>query len=264
VGVAVIRAKETQRPDRLFEDQFASVFVRAAHLDYRGPKDEEMQQRLIRLAHWVTVRTRFLDELLLRACNEGCRQVVVLGAGLDARAFRLAWPSGLALWEVDTAEMFAFKEQVIRDAGWRAVCKRTPIETDLVGDWSSDLLAGGYDPTAPVAWLAEGLFSYLPFEVVDSIVAETSRLSVPRSRFGCTLGAPGAPRTARETAADADRPNDFAALWISTAPENSTEWLNTHGWRADTFDPSERSFLYGRSLPSAGTHDARLVDAVRT
>ena len=189
---------------------------------------------------------------------------MILGAGLDARAFRLAWPSGLALWEVDKAEMFAFKDQVIRDEGWTPCCKRTSIQTDLAGDWSSHLLTGGFDPTAPVAWLAEGLFSYFPFDVVDSIVADTSRLSVPQSRFGCTLGSPGARRTAQETMSNADRPKDFTALWISTAPENPTEWLRTHGWRAELFDPSERSFSYGRPLPSAGTHDARLVDAVRT
>src|SRR5580658_8908009 len=111
VGVAVLRAQESSRHDRLFDDPYAATFVRAAALAPRRPMGDAAW---LRLGAWIAARTRFLDDLLLDACQQqGCRQIVILGAGLDARAFRLPWPDQTRLWELDLGDVRTFKESVI-------------------------------------------------------------------------------------------------------------------------------------------------------
>src|SRR3712207_8045357 len=64
-------------------------------------------------ALYVVVRTRFFDDFLLYACwGAGVRQVVLLAAGMDTRAFRLNWPSGTRLYELDRPVVLAAKEEV--------------------------------------------------------------------------------------------------------------------------------------------------------
>jgi O-methyltransferase involved in polyketide biosynthesis len=138
VGVAAIRAAETSRPDRLFDDPCAARFVQAAAYVRPGatthPTEDEVRRRR-RLKTWVAVRTRFLDEVVTDACNGSCRQVVIVGAGLDARAFRLAWPAGTRLWELDLAEVLAFKEMVVQAEEWVPRCERIPVDVDLSQNW---------------------------------------------------------------------------------------------------------------------------------
>ena len=110
VGVAAVRAAETERAERLFTDPLAAGFVRAAGPGRRRPDRPEGRHRHASLVAWVIVRTRFLDDLVLDACARGCRQVVILGAGLDARAFRLGWPDKPRVFEIDLPQVLEFKE----------------------------------------------------------------------------------------------------------------------------------------------------------
>jgi methyltransferase (TIGR00027 family) len=183
VGVAAIRAAEGTRPDALFSDPFADSFLRAAGFSPSPLADAEQQRRVAAVITWVRVRTRFLDDLLLDACGRGCRQVVTLGAGLDARAFRLAWPSGVRCFELDLHEILAFKERVVRDARFEAACERTVVPTDLAGDWAHDLERAGFEATRPTAWVAEGLRVYLDDDTRDAVVSGLTTMSVPGSRF---------------------------------------------------------------------------------
>jgi methyltransferase (TIGR00027 family) len=115
VGVAAMRAAETRRPDRLFEDPLAAAFVAGAGWGRIEIEHVEPERRpgIIALAAWVSARTRFLDDLVVDAIASGVRQVVLLGAGLDARAFRLPWPGGVRVFELDTPAMLAFKQRVV-------------------------------------------------------------------------------------------------------------------------------------------------------
>jgi methyltransferase (TIGR00027 family) len=268
IGVAAIRAVESLRPDRLFDDPFAAAFTRAAG-DWRPSPvtatTEEQARSRRRLTSWITVRTRFLDEVVLNACAGPCRQVVILGAGLDSRAFRLAWPEGTRLWELDLAQVLEFKEQVLGAEEWQPRCERVAVPVDLSGDWGEPLQSAGFDADAPVAWVAEGLLAYLSVAVRDALVTRTAGLSVPGSRMGLTLAASdrlGAWRTAHPDG-KADR-GDYVALWRSTAPADPVGWLAAYGWQATLYDVAERSGAYGRPLDdSDGVERARLVDATR-
>ena len=133
VGVTALRAAETRRPERLFADRFAAAFVRAAGRIDHPPSDARSARRRTSLAAWVVVRTRFLDDLVLDACARGCRQVVILGAGFDAAAFRLAWPDKLRVFEVDLPEVLELKEQVVRAEGWTPSCERIAVPATFRG-----------------------------------------------------------------------------------------------------------------------------------
>lgn len=102
LAVAAIRAHETARPDRLFADPLAGAFVAASGWTPRREAPGDRRAAMVRF--WVVARTVFLDELLASACEDGCRQVVLLGAGFDARAFRLSWPPGVRFFELDSAD----------------------------------------------------------------------------------------------------------------------------------------------------------------
>jgi methyltransferase (TIGR00027 family) len=204
--------------------------------------------------------------VLVDACAGGCRQVVILGAGLDSRAFRVPWPEGTRLWELDLANVIAFKEQVIQAEGWQPGCERIAVPVDLAENWGEPLLGAGFDAGAPVAWVAEGLLAYLSAQVRDALVARAAGLSVPGSRMGLTLAASDRLAEWRKAHPDgkADR-GDYVALFRSSAPDDPIGWLATHGWRAALYDVAERSAAYGRRLhgDDAGPDGARLVDATR-
>jgi methyltransferase (TIGR00027 family) len=262
-GVAAARAAETARPDRLFADPFAAGFLRAAGSS-RWVERAGERQLPEALGDWITVRTRFLDDLLLDACAGGARQVVILGAGLDARAFRLAWPDKLRLFELDLPGVLAFKEGVIRGEGWEPSCERIAVPADLAEDWGGALCDAGLDPDARVAWVAEGLLAYLSPEASDSLVVRAGTLSPPGSRLGLTLASSRRLEAWREAHPEGTSgPGDYVALWRSANAEQAAEWLAAHRWSAKVFDVAERAAAYGRPLGGATRHEngARLVDA---
>lgn len=248
VGVAALRAAETQRTERLFADPLAARFVHAAGPRHHRPETTENRHRRASLAAWVAVRTRFLDDLALDACERGCRQVVILGAGLDARAFRLAWPAKLRIFEIDLPRVLEFKDQVIRAEGWRPSCERITVPVDLSEDWTRPLGVAGFDAGTQVTWLAEGLLAYLSPQASDSLVVRAAELSVPGSRLGLTLASPRRLQAWREAHRDGTGvEGDYVALWQSAGPEQAIVWLASHGWRAEVFDIAERPATGGRS-----------------
>lgn len=153
IGVAYLRARESCRLDRLFADPFALSFVFAAGREgiiARGgpsagsggsPSDTTGRSGSAalgaRLASQVVVRTRFYDDYLLAASAGGCRQIVLLAAGLDTRAYRLAWPGGVAVFELDQPEVLAFKQRVLAEERAELRCgKRVAVAADLRLDWA--------------------------------------------------------------------------------------------------------------------------------
>jgi methyltransferase (TIGR00027 family) len=260
VGVAVLRALETARPDRLFADPWAERFVRAAGL---GDRLEQSADARHPLGLWIAVRTRFLDDVVLDACAQGCTQVVVAGAGVDTRAFRLPWPEGIRLWELDLPDVLAFKEAVVTEGGWQAACTRTVVPLDLSQDWPSRLLGAGFDRTRPAVWLAEGLLAYLAAHTRDHLVGGAAQLSAPGSRLGVTLARAGRLQAWQAAHPDgATRPGDFVSLWQSEAPDDAVAWLASLGWQARLFEAAERAAAYGRPVPDDSVPPGpRLVSA---
>ena len=163
--VAAIRAEESARPDRLFDDPIASELAgergRAALAAYRAAAGASIPI--------IEVRTRFFDEALARAARGGVRQVGILAAGMDARAYRLDWPSGTRVFEIDQAEVMAHKADIVGRLAVRPACERIAVAADLGGDWDLALGASGFDPREPAAWLVEGLLQYLDEPTVTAL-----------------------------------------------------------------------------------------------
>jgi methyltransferase (TIGR00027 family) len=268
VEVARVRALESERHDALFHDPLARAFAAAggrwpasAPLP-DAPDDAAERRRRLAVASWIVIRTRFLDDLVRQAAASGVRQVVLLGAGLDSRAFRLEWPQGTRLFEVDTAAPLDFKATVLRRERAVARCERSTVAVDLREDWPAALAAAGHDPSAPTVWVAEGLLVYLPWDTVDGLVARIGAQSAAGSRMGLTLAARGA---VKRFGADA-APGSATSLWVSEVPDDPVGWLAGHGWDAGQHTLRACAAAYNRPYgapPHREERLGRLVSAVR-
>ncbi|MGA4539500.1 class I SAM-dependent methyltransferase [Uniformispora flossi] len=265
VGVAKVRAMETERENALFRDPLARAFAAAGGLWPAAPPpqdDEAARRRRLAVSFSIVVRTKFLDDLLREASASGVRQVVLLGAGMDSRAFRMEWPEGTRLFEVDTAAPLDFKAEVLRGERAVARCERIPVAVDLREDWPRALSAAGHDPTAPTVWIAEGLLIYLPEDAVELLLARIGTQSAAGSRLGLTLGSRG---VIERFGADA-APGSAASLWISEMPDDPVRWLAAHGWEGESHTLRERAAAYGRPMSTPERREERpggLISAVR-
>jgi methyltransferase (TIGR00027 family) len=262
LGVASVRALESRREDRLFDDPLASAFLEGAGWGVPDPATIEpnTRNRLGAMAAWVVGRTVFLDELLLDAAAGGVRQVVLLGAGLDARAFRLPWPDGVRVFELDSAEMLEFKARVLAEQGAQPRAERIAIAIDLREDWAAALRAAGFDATAPAVWVMEGLLVYLGDEGVDRLMRDVTALSAPGSRMGITASSQGSIDAWRDTVGP-----EVAAMWVSALRGDPEPWLAGYGWTATAYDSRDRLGAYGRAAPEREPDETPswLIDARR-
>jgi methyltransferase (TIGR00027 family) len=189
--VASARALASRDPDPLLDDRFAEPLVRAVGhpfftrmLDGEIPfEDEDVPFTLQQRREQIAVRTRFFDEFFLTATGAGIRQAVILAAGLDARAYRLPWPAGTVVFEVDQPEVIAFKSATLAQLGAEPTADRRTVAIDLRDDWPIALRDNFFDTTAPTAWIAEGLLPYLPPEAQDRLLDNITALSAPGSRL---------------------------------------------------------------------------------
>jgi methyltransferase (TIGR00027 family) len=258
LGVALCRAIETRRPDGLASDPFAERFLAASRLPEETlPRPEtptaELGPLWSSMPTYIGVRTRFFDGWFAAAGTAGIRQVVLVAAGLDTRAFRLDWPAGTELYEVDQPLVLRFKDDVL--AGERPRCVRHTVQADLRGDWPAALLAAGFDPARPTAWLAEGLLSFLPAETERLLFAHIGKLSAPASRLAVEA-APGNERDrvlqSRFATATARTPfADVATLWQTELRPEPDDVLRADGWTVTTEWIAEAARRYGRPVHGA-------------
>ncbi|AZM44428.1 SAM-dependent methyltransferase [Streptomyces sp. WAC 06738] len=185
--VAAARAIETHRRDSLARDVYAEHFVRAAPACANWPvrieqaRDGDASPLWGRFARYFGLRTRVFDDFLLRSVGAGARQVVLLGAGLDTRAFRLDLPSDCVVFEIDRAGVLAFKQRVLTALSAAPKVKRVPVPVDLREGWAGALTAAGFDPAARSVWLAEGLLFYLPGPAESYLIGTVDGLAVAGS-----------------------------------------------------------------------------------
>lgn len=269
LGMALVRAQESQREDRLFDDPYAQAFADASpeafsaetaaaeELAPGGP----LTQLVEVFAFHAVIRTRFFDDYLLAAAAAGCRQVVLLAAGLDSRAFRLRWPAGTRLFEADLPDVTSFKETVLARLDAKPACERIVVPADLRGPWPAALTAAGLDRAAPTAWLAEGLLLYLTAEEAADLLTGIGKLSAPRSQLSFEHGtiAASALLTQARTLPGMGR---YAALWKGGLGEDASGWLASRGWQPHYHDRAELAAAYGRPVPQAS--DGGFLTAVRT
>lgn len=193
--VAAARAIATRAENPLIDDRFAEPLVRAVGVDFltrwaagdlaaSDIDDEESSWKLQQMPDAMAVRTRFFDSFFTDATQAGIRQAVILASGLDARAYRLDWPAGMTVFEVDQPQVIAFKTTTLADLGAEPTADRRAVAVDLRNDWPAALVEAGFDHTQPTAWIAEGLLGYLPPGAQDRLLDNISALSAAGSRLG--------------------------------------------------------------------------------
>lgn len=256
--VATVRALATRDSRRLIDDPFAEPFVSAVGIDFfvkliDGKVDasafgEVSPERVQAMIAAIALRTRFFDDYLIGATAGGIRQAVILAAGLDSRAYRLSWPAGTVVYEVDQPAVIDFKGRVLTDLAATPAASRRTVGVDLRDDWPAALRAAGFDPAAPTAWLAEGLLIYLPPEAQDRLFDTITRSSAPGSAVA-TEYVPGIvgfdPEKAREMSARVREQGvdlDMPSLVYRGPRNNVIEYLRGLGWRVSAV-PGDRLFV---------------------
>ena len=161
--VAGWRALHAVDPQPLVRDDYAKTFIAASHDPYlagvlANPGSTEDERTFPRL---YGVQTRFFDDFFTAAVEDGIRQVVIVAAGLDSRAYRLEWPSGTTVFEVDLPDVLQFKARVLAENGAEPRAHRIEVAADLRTGWSRELEAAGFDAERPSSWSAEGVLPYL-------------------------------------------------------------------------------------------------------
>jgi methyltransferase (TIGR00027 family) len=189
--VAASRALASQGPDPLLDDPYAAPLVRAVGLapfirliDGEVSLDDDDPALNGRTrAEQMAVRTRFFDDFFIAATESGIRQAVILASGLDTRAYRLPWPAGTIVYEIDQPQVIDFKTNTLADLGANPTAERRTVSIDLREDWPTALRQQGFDVNQPTAWSAEGLLPYLPPEAQDRLFDHITALSAPGSQL---------------------------------------------------------------------------------
>lgn len=251
--VASARAIESSRAEPLIVDPYAATFVEAANAPTRLPTRvgelSSPDALLEQMSHFMALRSRFFDEYLAEATTAGARQVVILAAGLDSRAYRLDWPSETTVYEVDQPGVLEFKEQVLADASARPQCERRTVAADLRDDWPKSLQVNGFDPALPTAWLVEGLLLYLPAEATAALLDTIHSLSAPGSTIAIehvegmkdALEDPRAQKLLKEV------PYDYTRLLPEGPAGDPVGQLSQLGWAVGEVSVADLAERYGRS-----------------
>ena len=203
----------------------------------------------------LAVRTRFFDEFFINAAAAGIGQAVILAAGLDARAYRLEWPAGSVVYEVDQPQVVAFKTQTMARLGAEPTALRRTVSVDLRDDWPTALRDSGFDDTKPSAWSAEGLLMYLPPEAQDRLFDHITWLSAPGSRIateyhsdnGTTMAERGQAMNDRWAKVGSDV--DLSGLFYEGERNNVADYLTDRGWDVSSRSRRELFGEYGRVFP---------------
>jgi len=253
--VAAARAVATASGRGLIDDPFAAPLVRAVGLEFfTRMVDGELDlndfpdftpERIESMVDGMALRTEFFDEYLTSATTGGVQQAVILAAGLDARAYRLAWPADTVVYELDQPAVIDFKTSTLAALGAQPTVNRRAIGIDLRDDWPSALRAAGWQAETPTAWCAEGLLIYLPPEAQDRLFDTIIELSAPGSTIA-TEYAPGiqdldAQRAGAASAAFAGQglDLDMASLVYAGTRHSAGDYLGERGWQVSAVTASD-------------------------
>ncbi|RMI33658.1 SAM-dependent methyltransferase [Nocardia stercoris] len=261
--VAAARGLAARRPDPIAVDRFAEVFCVAAGDEwaalFTGDPAATAEHPLrsadfgIPFQNFQAARTRWFDDYCAAAVATGVRQIVILAAGLDARAYRLPWPAGTTVYELDQPLVLEFKRSVLAAHGDRPVARRREVPVDLRTDWPAALRAAGFDPTAPTAWLVEGLLIYLSPAEQDVLYERIESLSAPGSFVGVEQMDPIDPEVYRAMLEAQDQPGGDQAAWASlihNEPHSeAVAWFGARGWSGTATKLSDLLASLGHPAP---------------
>jgi len=261
--VAAARAAATRRPRPVITDPFAEPLVRAVGLDVftrvaAGELDDAVDGGVgfPRMIDTFAARARFFDEFFAEAGTAGIRQVVIVASGLDARPYRLTWPTGTTVYEIDQPEVIAFKTATLSKLGAAPATEHRPVGIDLRDDWPAALQGAGFDTAQPTAWLAEGvLIGFLPPEAEVRLLDNITALSAAGSRlaadYGSIMGESEAAQQQAQLLSDHWREHglDLDATDLTYPGEHTdvAAHLQAYGW--DTTGSTMADLLAAAGLP---------------
>ncbi|MDT5348995.1 MAG: hypothetical protein QOH91_2282 [Mycobacterium sp.] len=276
LGVAAARAAETRRENPLISDPFAQVFLDAVgdgvwnwHSAPQLPPElvdaePELPLQMRAMVDYMASRTAFFDQFFLDATRAGIRQVVILAAGLDSRSWRLPWPDGITVYELDQPRVLDFKSSTLAEHGAEPACNRVPVAVDLRQNWPLALREVGFGAGAPSVWSAEGLMPYLPAAAQDLLFDRVHGLTVSGSRvaveaLGPTFLDPEVRAQRRERMdrirafmADMDAQREIPRtdeLWYFEEREDVGDWFRRHGWDVTVTPTATLMAGYDRGVP---------------
>jgi methyltransferase (TIGR00027 family) len=276
LGVAAARAADTESDNPLINDPYARIFLDTVGDGvwnwYGGPElpaevveaEPDMPQRMQSLVSYFATRTKFFDTSFIDATDAGIRQAVILAAGLDARSWRLPWPDGTTVYELDQDRVLDFKASTLHEHGAEPKADRVAVAVDLRHDWPTALQQAGFDPSAPSVWSIEGLLMYLPAAAQDLLFDRIHELAAPGSRIAIEGLGPdfAVPELRAQRRERMDRIRELMAktdsqievpttdeLWYFEEREDVGDWLRRHGWDVTATPSDELMASYGRPSP---------------
>lgn len=266
--VAAARALASGGTNPIINDPFAAPLVRAVGLDFfrRLVDGEAIPSEAARASDGsekdlaletdsIAVRTRFFDDFFLNAARDGIRQSVILAAGLDARAYRLAWPPGSVVYEVDQPKVVEFKSTAMANLGAAPTADRRTISIDLRDDWPAALRRSGFDVTRPTSWSAEGLLMYLPPDAQDRLFDNITELSAPGSKLATEYHPDSGPTMTQRAQEFNDRwakfgcDIDLSGLFFDGERSNVVKYLTDRGWEVASRKRRDLFGDYGLEFP---------------
>lgn len=262
LGVAACRAVETSGANPLIRDEFARVLVSSAGPAWARLVDANLAwldgdqhgQRVHRVGcDYQAVRTHFFDEYFGATIDTGIRQAVILAAGLDARAYRLSWSPGTAVYEIDQPKVLEYKSRILQSHGAVPTARRCPVPVDLRDDWPAALAAAGFDRSQPTAWLAEGLLPYLPSDAADRLFETVTALSAPGSQIAVEAFGVNSSGNSQRWSRMRDRlgldVNVPELTYHEPDRSDSAQWLADHGWQVRSVNNWDEMARLGRPMP---------------
>jgi len=263
--VAAARAVASETTNPIINDPFAAPLVRAVGLDFfrrlvDGDLDpseayEGSGKDMALETDSIAVRTRFFDDFFLNAARDGIRQSVILAAGLDARAYRLSWPPGSVVYEVDQPKVVEFKTTAMSNLDAVPAADRRTVSIDLRDDWPAALRRNGFDVTQPTSWSAEGLLMYLPPDAQDRLFDKITELSAPGSKLATEYHPDSGPTMTQRAQEFNDKwakfgcDVDLSGLFFEGERSNVVEYLTDKGWRVTTRPRRDLFGDYGLKFP---------------
>ena len=261
--VAAARALEAQRDEPLAVDPYAEVFCRAvggkwAELLDGGAPDNRLKTEWGQFFQtFQGARTRYFDNYFRDVVSAGVRQIVILAAGLDSRAYRLPWADNTVVFELDQPKVLEFKREVLPRHGDAPTAQRREVAVDLRDDWPEALRAKGFEPAKPSAWLAEGLLIYLPAAAQAQLFTGIDSLASPGSHVALEEGEPmdsAAFEDARERAEGNGDP--WISLVYNEKTTDAVQWFGERGWAAAATPLTEYVQRLSRPVPHRDDEDA--------
>ncbi|MBO0880936.1 MAG: class I SAM-dependent methyltransferase [Mycobacterium sp.] len=244
--VATARAAASRQPDPIIHDPFAEPLVRAVGIEFFARLASGDLEFADIGTDWFpdlfAVRAAFFDRFFPAACSAGIRQAVIVASGLDSRAYRLEWPAGTNVYEIDQPEVIDFKNSTLAGLGAAPATQLHTVGTDLRQNWPAALEQAGFDPTEPTAWMVEGLMiGYLPGDAQNCLLERITAFSAP----GSQLTADHLPSESKSvgsiilSTAEIWKQHGldvgFGDLTYSHEHNDAEKRLQTHGWNTTSY-----------------------------